>query len=1039
METWQEGNEFQFQWPYKLKAIRSLKIESKFNEHVKCSLVAEMAEEDAEVCLLEGSFQDSLRIFKRTDEGSQYWFTGGITSLEIEVEDGIPHVKVEALSRSYAMDLTPHSRSFQNKHLTYTGLIQKLASIYPKGDILNEATNPGDTIGELMVQYQETDWQFLKRLASRIGTVILPDVVMDAPRVYFGVPDFKWGTVIHAKKYTLLSNRAVYLDLKAHTDGGALQENDLISYLVVTDQYCQVGDNVGFKGRMWVIAESAITYEKGTTSYTYLLVQRSSLRRKSRLNKGIQGVALEGRVVKRANNMVKVHLDIDGEHDESGNWWFPYSPEGNNIFHCMPDEGARIKIYFPNGIEKQSIAINSVRGRSEEMTSRTVFQKPTTKVFHMPGEAKMELGDDGVLFEKGTVRIHLNQNDIRLEADSHLFVSASNNLNFGSRDAVINSIKLTASDFITFQTFDSQQSVTVQGNRVGIRSKELHFEKVEMDYIELLTDEELKELYVDQLTEEGMLSVYLEKREQNEISYDELEAYASYKIEADNLKKEDVRKIIAGRVEEDPNAKPNALEKMSKIDGIELRDRYRKKFVISSNGEETTEKDLEEQKQKYINAYNQHKALKQQQYEAKNKGNEERNQPVPSTPSVPESSGKPNIGREQPFTGSVQALLGNAIEAFMKEAELNLIVPQKPNYLSKAEDKSLLYSRYTFFQFQISPQIMFAEMNILFGAVAIVGAFFTGGSSLLMLSLAAGGAVLGVADIGINVQKINDLNEGKDYTHPTFMGMNQDFVNIAGLVVGAGELGLGLKALLKSGDLAAYARNIDELDEVLDAGLKRGPKSGSLIEETDNAAKIPRTGPEWDEYFRSRYGDQNVDWKTSSEYKLYGEKHIPYTPKIRPNAVITKPSLPKGGKPKGNYANEKGKNARGLKRQNEAANVLAENGYRTIMLDEVPNGKFRGNGYGIDPDKSPDFIIEGQVFDCYAPESTKLKNTLDILREKTTLQARRIVLNLNDYPVENRTELIEFILSQTHKDLKHLNELLVIEGRQVTRAYWRFE
>lgn len=1026
METWQEGNEFQFQWPYKLKAIRSLKIESKFNEHVKCSLVAEMAEEDAEVCLLEGSFQDSLRIFKRTDEGSQYWFAGGITSIEIEVEGGIPHVKVEALSRSYAMDFTPHSRSFQNKHLTYTGLIQKLAAIYPKGDILNEATNPGDTIGELMVQYQETDWQFLKRLASRIGTVILPDVVMDAPRVYFGVPDFKWGTVIHAQKYTLLSNRAVYLDLKAHTEGGTLQENDLISYLVVTDQYCQVGDNVGFKGRMWVIAESAITYEKGTTSYTYLLVQRSSLRRKSRLNKGIQGVALEGRVVKRANNMVKVHLDIDNEHDESGNWWFPFSPEGNNIFHCMPDEGARIKIYFPSGIEKQSIAINSVRGRSEEMTSRTVFQKPTTKVFHMPGEAKMELGDDGVLFEKGTVRIHLNQNDIRLEADKHLFVTASNNLNFGSRDAVIDSIKLTASDFITFQTLDSQQSVTVQGNRVGIRCKELHFEKVEMDYIELLTDEELKELYVDQLVAEY---------------YGDLkDVYAMGTRPSNNIQtKSDIEASKRTLVNNDPDGIKKARQKMGQMEESELRNLYKRKFVSSSNGEETTEKDLKEEKQKYINAYNQIKEKRQQQYEIQHKESGEGSQTASVPPSVPELLQQPNEGSEQPSKGSAQTLLGNVLDAFMKEAELNLIIPQKPIYLSKTEDTNPLYSRYTFFQFQISPQIMFAEMNILFGAVAIVGAFFTGGSSLLMLSLAAGGAVLGVADIGINVQKINDLNEGKDYTHPTFMGMNQDFVNIAGLVVGAGELGLGLKALLKSGDLAAYARNIDELDEVLDAGLKRGPKSGSLIEETDNAAKIPRTGPEWDEYFRSRYGDQNVDWKTSSEYKLYGEKHIPYTPKIRPNAVITKPSLPKGGKPKGNYANEKGKNARGLKRQNEAANVLAENGYRTIMLDEVPNGKFRGNGYGIDPDKSPDFIIEGQVFDCYAPESTKLKNTLDILREKTTLQARRIVLNLNDYPVENRTELIEFILSQTHKDLKHLNELLVIEGRQVTRAYWRFE
>jgi hypothetical protein len=48
-----------------------------------------------------------------------------------------------------------------------------------------------------------------------------------------------------------------------------------------------------------------------------------------------------------------------------------------------------------------------------------------------------------------------------------------------------------------------------------------------------------------------------------------------------------------------------------------------------------------------------------------------------------------------------------------------------------------------------------------------------------------------------------------------------------------------------------------------------------------------------------------------------------------------------------------------------------------------------------------------------------------MLRDKTTDQARRIVLNLNDYPVEKRAALIENLISQTHKDLKYLNELLI--------------
>lgn len=61
----------------------------------------------------------------------------------------------------------------------------------------------------------------------------------------------------------------------------------------------------------------------------------------------------------------------------------------------------------------------------------------------------------------------------------------------------------------------------------------------------------------------------------------------------------------------------------------------------------------------------------------------------------------------------------------------------------------------------------------------------------------------------------------------------------------------------------------------------------------------------------------------------YMVTNIPYTPKIRPNATITKPSLPRGGKPEGDYAKATGKDTRGIERQNEAVNVLVENGYRT--------------------------------------------------------------------------------------------------------------
>ncbi|GAA0137038.1 hypothetical protein YSY43_38790 [Paenibacillus sp. YSY-4.3] len=510
-----------------------------------------------------------MLIRKTTEQVTEYLFAGGISNIDIQMEDGIPHVTIEGLSRTYEMDRQLESRSFQNKYLSYTDLIRQIANLYPGGDAQNEATSPEATIGQLIVQYEETNWQFFKRLASRIGTVILPDVVMDAPRVYFGVPDFSWGKVIRSHHYSIIKDRESFLDIQANSEvSSSLGESDFVSYRVHTNQYCQVGDNVSFKGQMWVVTESVITYESGLIYYEYVLVQRAALRRKVRTNRAIQGVALEGRVMKRGNNMVKVHLDIDHDHDERGNWWFPYSPEGNNIFHCMPEEGARIKVYFPEGTEKKAIAINSVRGKNEEMKSRTVFQKPTTKVFHMPGGAKMELGEDGVLFEKNTVSLTLDGNNISLNATESILVVASDEIELGGQN-VPEHIKLVADKTITFFT-NTEHYMEIRPEYIGIKAKKVNFEKDEMDFLDMLTDEELEKLYVDH-----ELEVANKERKENRRYINGFSLPTYHWTEEVQQK---ITNDVIARLQ-NPKTKESAKESLKALGEDELQRRYKEKFI----------------------------------------------------------------------------------------------------------------------------------------------------------------------------------------------------------------------------------------------------------------------------------------------------------------------------------------------------------------------------------------------------------------------------------------------------------------------------
>ncbi|MGG4147572.1 hypothetical protein ABEW34_31135, partial [Paenibacillus algorifonticola] len=187
------------------------------------------------------------------------------------------------------------------------------------------------------------------------------------------------------------------------------------------------------------------------------------------------------------------------------------------MFHVLPDEGARIKVYFPNGVEKKAMAINSVRGGSEEMKSRTVFQKPTTKVFESPGAAKMQLGDDGVLFEKGTVSLHLDGGNITVNASEDVLLVAGNKVELGSGSemGILESIRMRATNQVDLQT-NVDQYVLISDNRVGIKSGKLDFQKVEVPFTELLTDEEIEQMYLDeQLSEQFAANMEQEKQKYN--------------------------------------------------------------------------------------------------------------------------------------------------------------------------------------------------------------------------------------------------------------------------------------------------------------------------------------------------------------------------------------------------------------------------------------------------------------------------------------------------------------------------------------------
>ncbi|MFV2116562.1 hypothetical protein ACFHW0_30140 [Micromonospora sp. LOL_025] len=100
-------------------------------------------------------------------------------------------------------------------------------------------------------------------------------------------------------------------------------------------------------------------------------------------------------------------------------------------------------------------------------------------------------------------------------------------------------------------------------------------------------------------------------------------------------------------------------------------------------------------------------------------------------------------------------------------------------------------------------------------------------------------------------------------------------------------------------------------------------------------------------------------------------------------------------------AKERPTERRSLELENEAADLIADRGYRVHQnptKQEIVDAQ-RNTGDVVDPGRSPDYLVEGQVFDCHAPGPTTSVRAIGsaVTRKITDAQTQRVVLNLQDW------------------------------------------
>lgn len=264
--------------------------------------------------------------------------------------------EVTALSATCLLDQKKKSRSFQEVTMSYADVVSAIlaetldaAAIFPEGK--------NRTIDKPLIQYEETDWQFIKRLASHFNSALIPDCRVGNPFFWFGMRENGEPCNFSENEYEFKIDQK-FFDMGGKEAGW--RKSDFSFYQVRSISDYRIGDQTTFKNHSLLICEKYGCMERGEIVYTYKLGPKPLIGDREYYNENLTGISLEGNVEKTDHELVNIHLDIDAERSDPT---YPYYwvPTSGNLMYCMPKLGTRASLLISSHDEREARAMNSPR------------------------------------------------------------------------------------------------------------------------------------------------------------------------------------------------------------------------------------------------------------------------------------------------------------------------------------------------------------------------------------------------------------------------------------------------------------------------------------------------------------------------------------------------------------------------------------------------------------------------------------------------------------------------------------------------------
>ena len=379
-----------------LISINKMVIDTEPNKHAVATIEAIGTDE-----CLSGLYgiSENDRISICTKDG-EVLFKGGLAKYSQRHEGQLISLKMELISGSVEGDYQKRTRSFQKPDMIYDEIFRVMEKNYPLFQI-NNNTGIDSKTARPIFQFEESDFAFLRRIASELNTSLIVDSKTGINSITIGMPSPAKSIVSTSSKY------AYRLSPKFYELGGekrGLFPEDYSYYEVESYENLFIGDKITVNEEEMCVISRHAELVKGEVIFSYKAGRESLLQQKLIENRNLYGAAFKGTVKDVYPDTLTIELDVDKNYEKQELTEFDWKPITSNLLYAMPEKKTTAVIQHSDCMGYNVLATACIRTNGETCSNT---KQPTEKMFYPDNSGNLIVGKQKVAFTMGDTKIEL--------------------------------------------------------------------------------------------------------------------------------------------------------------------------------------------------------------------------------------------------------------------------------------------------------------------------------------------------------------------------------------------------------------------------------------------------------------------------------------------------------------------------------------------------------------------------------------------------------------------------------------------------------